>query len=175
MQDRPSSLSYSEQIRHWVVVYQYSPTATIMSRHMLPLPWPSLFCRHVLASFPPSARKSRQRCIQALQTGEIASVHANQHHQHTSRRRFHASRSKAAVSPSASTSEAMIKPDQPAASSSITHDPNKPRLRSSHELYAISSKVKRLVLFNDETARKLVDAMHLDKKKNLVVLDLYAG
>jgi hypothetical protein len=52
---------------------------------------------------------------------------------------------------------------------------SKPRLRANHELYAISSKKKRVVLFNEETASKLVNAMHLEKQKNLVVLDLYAG
>lgn len=52
---------------------------------------------------------------------------------------------------------------------------SKLRLRANHELYPISSKRKRVVLFNEETAIKLVNAMHLEKSKNLVVFDLYTG
>lgn len=156
-----------------------------MSLHMLPLPpslLQSLFCRSAASTPGPSSsfstRSSRRRCMQALQVMNANA--ANDRRAYASRRRLYASslplplNAVPSTSRSASTSTSGNGLQDPPALST-PHDPNQPRLRSSHELYQISSKKRRLVLFNDKTAKKLVDAMHLEKRKDLVVLDLYAG
>lgn len=173
-----------------------------MSLHMLP-PLPSSlllllkspFCRTATSSVSTRC-SSRRRCTAQAALHLERRVHANYDGGGGRTRLAYASSSSSSSSspsssslpswnavPSTSRSISTSLPsrkstEDPTSPNSLTtpaQDPNEPRLRAHHELYQISSKKRRLVLYNDKTAKKLVDAMDLGKKKDLVVLDLYAG
>ncbi|KAK9898711.1 S-adenosyl-L-methionine-dependent methyltransferase [Cystobasidium minutum MCA 4210] len=136
-----------------------------------------------------ASAKNCRRCIQAMQL----SSNFRSSSTGISRRRYassstSSSSSSSSSSPSTSTATSTTSSkfqEPPAASASATSTDSVfqpstpeikgPRLRHRHELYSVSSSVKRVYLYNEATAKKLVDKMDLGKTPDLVVVDLYAG
>lgn len=150
------------------------------------------------ASSSAASSSSCRRCIRALQTGTSSSSYT-----HTrSRRSYASSTSSSSASPPTSVESPTLATNQPPSSpsqaglqKSATKTPRpkskekgpkaakveqqppptaEAHFRTEHELHAISSRTRRIVLSNPDTAKEIVQKMNL-QTPDMVVMEIYCG
>lgn len=150
------------------------------------------------ASSSAASSSSCRRCIRALQTGTSSSYSITR-----SRRSYASSTSSSSASPPTSVESPTLATNQPPSSpsqadlqKSATKTPRpkskekapkaatkveqqppptaEAHFRTEHELHAISSRTRRIVLSNPDTAKEIVQKMNL-QTPDMVVMEIYCG